>query len=223
MRPRFYRRMPAIPKGEWILKPHEIEQLSFEIIDAEAGPHDFTPEQWSIVRRMIHTSADFDYKRDIRLHPMAVDVGIDVIRNGGTIFTDTNMARTGIRTRDLDRFGGTTQCLMASDKIARLAKEKGITRARAAVDAVADDLKNAIYVVGNAPTALLRLIELIRQGAAHPALIVGLPVGFVNAAESKAELLELETPYITNVGRKGGSNVAASVVNALIILSGQGG
>lgn len=205
------------------MKPHEIEQLSFEIIDAEAGSHDFTPEQWAIVRRMIHTSADFDYKRDIRLHPKAVDVGIEVIRSGGIIFTDTNMARTGIRTRDLDRFGATSQCLMASHRIARLAEEKGITRARAAVDAVAGELKNAIYVVGNAPTALLRLIELIRQGAAHPALIVGLPVGFVNAAESKAELLELETPYITNVGRKGGSNVAASVVNALIILSGTAG
>lgn len=205
------------------MKPHEIEQLSFEIIDAEAGPHDFSPEQWSIVRRMIHTSADFDYKTDIRLHPMAVEIGIAVIRSGGTIFTDTNMARTGIRARDLDRFGVTSQCLMASDRIARFAAEQGITRARAAVDAVADDLKNAIYVVGNAPTALLRLIELIRQGVAHPALIVGLPVGFVNAAESKAELLELDTPYITNVGRKGGSNVAASVVNALILLAGQAG
>lgn len=205
------------------MKPHEIEQLSFKIIDTEAGPHDFTPAQWAIVRRMIHTSADFGYMKDIRFHPKAVAAGIKVIREGGTIFTDTNMARTGIRQKDLEGFGASAQCLMASKRISRVASERGITRARAAVDAVADELNHAVYVVGNAPTALLRLIALIREGRCQPALVVGLPVGFVNAAESKAELLDLETPFITNVGRKGGSNVAASVVNALIILAGQGG
>lgn len=205
------------------MKPYEIEQQSFNIIDEEAGPHDFTTEQWSIVRRMIHTSADFDYMKNVRIHPMAVAAGIKAIRGGGTIYTDTNMARTGIRSKALDHFGASVQCLMASDRISRTASEKGITRARAAVDAVVHELDNAVYVVGNAPTALLRLIELIRRERCRPALVVGLPVGFVNAAESKAELLDLETPYITNVGRKGGSNVAASVVNALVILSGQGG
>jgi precorrin-8X/cobalt-precorrin-8 methylmutase len=205
------------------MKPHEIEEKSFAIIDAEAGPHGFSSEQWSIVRRMIHTSADFDYINDVRFHPRAVDAGVNAVRTGGAIYTDTNMARTGIRIRDLEPFGATAQCLMASREIARVADQKGITRAKAAVDAVADNLDNAIYVVGNAPTALLRLIEHIRSGKSAPALVVGLPVGFVNAAESKAELLELDTPYITNVGRKGGSNVAASVVNALIILAGQNG
>jgi precorrin-8X/cobalt-precorrin-8 methylmutase len=204
------------------MKPYEIEQLSFKMIDMEAGPHDFTPVQWAIVRRMIHTSADFDYMKDIRIHPTAVAAGIKAIRAGGTIFTDTNMARTGIRQKELEGFGASTQCLMASEKISRVAAEKGITRAHAAVDAAVDELNNAVYVVGNAPTALLRLIELIREGRCQPALVVGLPVGFVNAAASKAELLDLETPFITNVGRKGGSNVAASVVNALIILAGQG-
>ena len=203
------------------MKPHEIEEKSFAIIDAEAGPHDFPTDQWSVVRRMIHTSADFDYIDDIRIHPQAVATGVRVIRNGGTIYTDTNMARTGIRTKDLERFGGAAQCLMASKQIARSAAEAGTTRALAAVDAVADQLDSAIYVVGNAPTALLRLIEHIRTGRSRPALVIGLPVGFVNAAESKKELLELNTPYITNVGRKGGSNVAASVANALIILAGQ--
>jgi precorrin-8X/cobalt-precorrin-8 methylmutase len=201
------------------MKPHEIEQRSFAIIDAEAGSHGFTPEQWSIVRRMIHTSADFDYMNDIRFHPRSISAGIKVIRTGGTVYTDTNMARTGIRERDLAPFGAETKCLMASEEIARMAANEGITRARAAVDAVAHRLDNGIYVVGNAPTALLRLIELVRLEKANPALIIGLPVGFVNAAESKAELMETDTPYITNTGRKGGSNVAASVVNALILLA----
>jgi precorrin-8X/cobalt-precorrin-8 methylmutase len=157
----------------------------------------------------------------VRIHPAAVDAGIAAIRGGGLIYTDTNMARAGIRERDLSRFGVNVQCLMASDQIARQAAEAGTTRALAAVDAVADRLENSIYVVGNAPTALLRLIEHIRKGTAGPALVVGLPVGFVNAAESKEELLRLDVPYITNVGRKGGSNVAAAVVNALIIMAGQ--
>ena len=199
------------------MKPHEIEQKSFAIIDGEAGDHGYPADQWPIVRRMIHTTADFEYIKDTRIHPEAVAAGIDAIRSGRAIFTDTNMARVGIRQHQLEPFGGQVCCLMADEAVARLAAEKGITRAKAAVDAVADRLDNGIYVVGNAPTALLRLIERIRQGQTRPALVVGLPVGFVNAAESKAELLELDTPYITNVGRKGGSNVAAAVVNALII------
>lgn len=203
------------------MQPHEIEQRSFAIIDAEAGPHSFSPVQWSIVRRMIHTSADFDYLATVRFHPRAVATGVDIIRNAGTIFTDTNMALSGIRTNDLERFGAHARCLMASPRIAQLAQAQGITRARAAVDDAAGRLDNAIYVVGNAPTALLRLIERVRQGEACPALIIGLPVGFVNAIESKQALLDLGTPYIANVGRKGGSNVAASVVNALILLANE--
>lgn len=203
------------------MKPNEIEQGSFAIIDTEAGPHGFDPQQWQIVRRMIHTSADFEYMNSVRFHPRAVTAGINAIRGGGAIFTDTNMARTGIRERDLAPFGVTVQCLMASDRIARRAAEAGTTRASAAVEAVADQLGNSIYVVGNAPTALLRLIEHIRKAEADPALVIGLPVGFVNAAESKEELLRLDVPYITNVGRKGGSNVAAAVVNALMIMAGR--
>ena len=201
------------------MKPQEIEKKSFEIIDDEAGDHGYPPDQWPIVRRVIHTSADFEYLTDIRIHPGAVDAGLKVIRSGGTIFTDTNMALTGIRQRDLKPYGNEIRCLMAEEEIALLAKEKGITRAKAAVDAVADRLENAIYAVGNAPTALLRLIELVREGFSRPALVIGLPVGFVNAAESKEALLELDIPYITNVGRKGGSNVAASVVNAIILMA----
>lgn len=203
------------------MKPHEIEQHSFAIIDAEAGPHGFAPAQWSIVRRMIHTSADFDYLTSVRIHPAAIEAGLAAIRAGAGIFTDTNMLRAGIRKHKLERLGGHVVCLMASPEVAQKATESGTTRAEAAVDAVSDQLTGAVYAVGNAPTALLRLIELIDDGQVRPALVIGLPVGFVNAAESKAALRERDIPYITNVGRKGGSNVAASVVNALLLLAAE--
>ncbi|MFZ1986997.1 MAG: precorrin-8X methylmutase [Desulfatitalea sp.] len=201
------------------MQPHEIERESFAIIEREAGPHDFSPAKWRIVQRMIHTTADFDYLHSVHFSSGAVAAGVAVIRAGGTVYTDTDMARVGINAQGLARFGGCAVCLMASPEIAQAALAAGTTRAQAAVDAVADRLAGAIYVVGNAPTALLRLIELVRQGRAKPALVVGLPVGFVNAAESKAWLLDQDVPYITNIGRKGGSNVAASVVNALILLA----
>lgn len=203
------------------MKPHEIEQLSFQIIDSEADDHDFSMDQWPVVRRVIHTSADFEWQQMIRFHPQAIAAGVAAIRSGCAIFTDTNMARAGIRQRDLVRFGGTVKCYMTEKRVAETAARKGITRAKAAVDVAAPELSGGIYVVGNAPTALLRLIELIDQGTVRPALVVGLPVGFVNAAESKALLLSGDVPFITNVGRKGGSNVAAAVVNALIILAGE--
>jgi precorrin-8X/cobalt-precorrin-8 methylmutase len=203
------------------MKPHEIEQLSFQIIDSEAGDHDFSSDQWPVVRRVIHTSADFEWQQMIRLHPQAIAAGVTAIRSGCTITTDTNMARVGIRQRDLVRFGCMVNCYMTEQRVAETAASKGITRAKAAVDVAAPELSGGIFVVGNAPTALLRLIELMDQGTVHPALVVGLPVGFVNAAESKALLLACDVPYITNVGRKGGSNVAAAVVNALIIMAGE--
>lgn len=206
-----------------MMKPHEIETLSFNIIDQETGPHGFSDEQWTIVRRMIHTSADFEYKDTIRFHPDAVAAGVAAIRNGKTIITDTNMARVGMRQSDLKPFGADVKCYMNDSAVAENAKTAGTTRAHAAVDAAVSDMEGGIYVIGNAPTALLHLIERVKEKKARPALIIGLPVGFVNAAESKAELLELDQPpYITNVGRKGGSNVAAAVINALVILAKQG-
>jgi precorrin-8X/cobalt-precorrin-8 methylmutase len=135
------------------------------------------------------------------------------------VFTDTNMARVGVRQRDLERFGGKARCLIAEPAIASLAVDKGITRAQAAVDAAVSEMEGGIYAVGNAPTALLRLVDLIQTGTARPALVIGLPVGFVNAAESKDALIATGYPHIANVGRKGGSNLAASVVNALLILA----
>lgn len=201
------------------MKPAEIESTSFDIIDREVGNHDFNGSQWAIVRRMIHTTADFEFKDMVRIHPGAIAAGLKAIRNGKMIITDTNMARVGIRTKELAQFGVTVKCYMNDPRIHEKAKSNGTTRAKVAVDMAVDDMRGGIYVVGNAPTALLRLMELIQEGKARPALIIGLPVGFVNAAESKAALLETDYPYISNIGRKGGSNLAASVVNALIILA----
>jgi precorrin-8X/cobalt-precorrin-8 methylmutase len=201
------------------MKPDEIEKLSFQIIEREIGAHHLTDEQWLIVRRMIHTSADFEYRDTVRFHPDAIKAGLEAIRSGKNIITDTNMARVGIRKKELDQFGASTACFMNDPAIHRQAQAGNLTRARVAVDMAVGDMEGGIYVVGNAPTALMRLVELVIEHKAQPALIIGLPVGFVNAAESKAALMELDYPFISNVGRKGGSNVAASVVNALAIMA----
>jgi precorrin-8X/cobalt-precorrin-8 methylmutase len=203
------------------MKPQEIERRSFQIIDDEAGEHGFPLDQWPVVRRMIHTSADFEWQQMVRLHPRAIASGVSAIKKGCIIVTDTHMARVGIRRRDLTPFGGVVRCYMTDERVAETAAREGITRATAAMDVAAPELAGGICVIGNAPTALLRLMELMDRGDARPALVVGLPVGFVNAAESKALLLEKDVPFVTNVGRKGGSNVAAAVVNALIIMAGQ--
>ncbi|MFA6010066.1 MAG: precorrin-8X methylmutase [Desulfobacteraceae bacterium] len=201
------------------MKPEDIERMSFDIIEKEAGDHGFSKKTWPIVRRMIHTSADFEYIESVRFHPDAVDAGVKAIRSGKNIVTDTTMALSGVRKKSIENFGGRVICYMADPHIGKKAGETGSTRARLAVDAAAADMEGGIYVVGNAPTALLRLLELVRERKVNPALVIGFPVGFVNAAESKAELLASEIPYITNEGRKGGSNIAASIVNALIIMA----
>ena len=201
------------------MKPEHIEALSFKIIDKEAGNHNFSPDEWEIVRRMIHTSADFEYMKTIRFHSDAISAGISAIRKGKPVITDTNMAKAGIRQRDLKQFGGEVKCFIIDPMVDKIAEETGTTRAKAAVDIAAAEMEGGIYVVGNAPTALLRLIELIEAGKGLPALVIGLPVGFVNAAESKDALIKSKITHISNIGRKGGSNVAASVVNALIKLA----
>jgi precorrin-8X/cobalt-precorrin-8 methylmutase len=201
------------------MKPGDIEALSFRIIDAEAGDHGFCERRWQIVRRMIHTSADFEYLQTVRFHPGAIDAGLAAIRAGADIVTDTRMALAGIRKTDLARHGGRVHCLIDDPVVGQAAAANGTTRAREAVDAAADRLAGGIFAVGNAPTALMRLLELVDAGRAAPALVIGLPVGFVNAAESKAALARRENlPYITNTGRKGGSNLAAAVINALLLL-----
>lgn len=205
------------------VNPQDIESTSFNIIDHEAGPHDFSPAAWQIVRRMIHTTADFEWKEMIQMHPDAICAGIAAIRNSMPLVTDTHMARRGIRRRDLDRWNGAVYCYVDDAAVTETARREGITRSRAAMDkAVNLHGKDAVYVIGNAPTALLRLMDHMDAAPDfRPALVVGLPVGFVNAAESKALLMEKDVPFITNTGRKGGSTVAAAVVNALIILAGE--
>ena len=146
------------------MTPSEIESMSFSIIDAEAGPHDFSPDEWQIVRRMIHTSADFDYMKTVRFHPSAILKGIQAIQAGKTIVTDTHMAKSGINAAGLAVHGGLAICLIQDDEVCRKARETGNTRAAKAVDAAVGEMEDGIYVVGNAPTALLRLISLIREG-----------------------------------------------------------
>ncbi len=206
---------------DWNLPPQEIERLSWGIIEAEAPPHAWPPQAWRIIRRMIHTTADFDWVESVRMHPQAIASGLAALKAGATVFTDTRMAQAGISQRRLAPFGARVRCLMDDPQVARLAVERGTTRALAAVDLALPELEGAIYVVGNAPTALYRLLQHVRAGQAQPALLVGLPVGFVNAAEAKAALAATSQPFITAVGRKGGSAVAASVINALAELCGE--
>ncbi len=205
--------------------PREIERRSLAIIDAEVPePRPFQGAQWEIVRRMIHTSADFELLSLVRFHAGACAAGLDALRSGCTIVTDTEMARCGIPLRRMEPLGCSVRCLMGDEEAARLAKEGGQTRAKVAVDLAQERFAPAVWVIGNAPTALLRLLELLESGAAAPALVVGMPVGFVNAAESKELLLAQErTPFITIRGRKGGSALAACVINALaeMLLAGR--
>ena len=205
------------------MKPREIENQSFAIISQEAGEHGFDPDQWRIISRMIHTSADFDYLQTVRFHPDAISAGIKAIENGCAIITDTHMAMAGIRNTDAAGFDCRVKCFMEDAGVRRSAARQGTTRAAAAVDAAVESMSGGIYVIGNAPTALLRLIEQVRSGRAGPALVVGLPVGFVNAAESKHLLAGTDLPHITNAGRKGGSAVAAAAVNALLGLATEKG
>ena len=204
---------------EWNLAPGEIEKRSFAIIDAEAPEHSWPAEVWSVIRRMVHTTADFEYVTSVRLNAGGLGPGIEAIRQGQTVVTDTNMARMGMTARRLEPFGVRVECLVDHPDVVRLAAAEGRTRSTAAMDLAVTMYPEAIFAVGNAPTALFRLLEHIRSGRVKPSFVVGLPVGFVNAAESKAALLEFDLPYLTNVGRKGGSNVAASVINALAELA----
>lgn len=202
--------------------PDEIEAESFRIIDSEVPePRPFCDEKWQIVRRMIHTTADFELLDLVRFHPDAVASGLRALRGGATIVTDTEMARQGIPVRRLEPLGATVRCLMNDARVVERARAEGITRATAAVDVAVREINPEIYVVGNAPTALIRIVEHLDAGAIAPALVVAMPVGFVNAAESKALLMSRQVPHVAIEGRKGGSALAASVVNALCVMAGE--
>jgi len=203
------------------MKPEEIETESFRIIDEEAGKHGWDEAEWQIVRRAVHTSADFEYVRSMVFSDNVVEKALAALRSGAGIVTDTNMALSGISKSRLAPFGCTVSCHVADAHVAEQAKREGITRSIAAMRKAVSNPANRIFVIGNAPTALFELLRLTAEGTARPELIIGLPVGFVGAEESKNALATVlhGTPFITNIGRKGGSNVAAAVVNALAILA----
>ena len=203
------------------LRPEEIEAGSFRIIDSEAGDHGWDEQEWQIVRRAIHTSADFEYIQSMVISEGAVDKAIDALRSGAGIVTDTTMALSGISKARLAGLGCVLTCHVADADVAGLAGREGITRSVAAMRKAVNNPANRIFVIGNAPTALFELLRLLNEGKTDPALIVGLPVGFVGAEESKNALAAThhQVPFITNIGRKGGSNVAAAVINALAILA----
>ncbi|SCI83854.1 Cobalt-precorrin-8X methylmutase [uncultured Clostridium sp.] len=202
---------------EYIKIPMDIENRSFEIIEAELGEHNFSKDELRIIKRVIHTTADFEYKDLIEISNNAIETAKEVLKNNPVIYTDTNMALSGINKKALNTLGGKVNCYVNLEEVHKDAKEKGITRSMAAVEkACANDVD--IFVFGNAPTALFKLKELIEEGRAKPKLIIAVPVGFVGAAESKENMDELSIPYIKVKGRKGGSTVAAAIINALMYM-----
>ena len=198
------------------LKPMEIEQRSFEIISQEAGDAIPDDERAMIIKRVIHTSADFDYIQNLCFSENAVQIAQKALKSGAWIVTDTKMALSGINKKSLQLAGGEAHCFISDEDIAQAAKEQGTTRASVCVDKAARLGRPLFYAVGNAPTALIRLYELIRQGTFRPELIIGVPVGFVNVVQSKELIMQTDVPYIVAKGRKGGSNVAAAICNALL-------
>lgn len=198
------------------IKPMDIEKRSFEIITELLGERKLDPENELVIKRVIHTSADFDYADNLVFSPHAVQKGIEALRSGCDIVTDTQMAKAGINKTILGKLGGEVHCFMSDPDVAAEAKERDITRAIVSMERAAKLSKPCIFAIGNAPTALISLHEQIQAGTLHPALIVGVPVGFVNVVESKELILDSEVPYIVARGRKGGSNVAAAICNALL-------
>lgn len=198
------------------LKPNEIEIKSFEIITEILGAGKLDPKTESIVKRCIHTSADFDYADNLYFSPGSVDILSQALRNGHDIVTDTQMAKAGIDKTRLSAFGGEVHCFMSDEDVKELAVERGVTRAIISMEKAAKLEKPYILAVGNAPTALLAAYDLISKGRMNPTGIIGVPVGFVNVVYSKELIMELSTPCIVARGRKGGSNIAAAVCNALL-------
>lgn len=198
------------------VKPREIETRSFEIITQELGDRKLPEDQELIIKRCIHTSADFDYADNLCFSENAVKKAMDAIKGGACIVTDTQMAKSGINKRALARYGGEVFCFMSDEDVAAQAKENGTTRATASMDKAASLKQPLIFAIGNAPTALVRLYELIEEEKIRPELIIGVPVGFVNVVQSKELIMQTDVPYIVARGRKGGSNIAACIVNALL-------
>ena len=196
--------------------PNDIEKRSMEIIAEELGEVKLDEEKLSIIKRVIHTSADFDYVRTLHFSEDAVQKALEALKNGATIVTDTNMAKAGINKAGMDKLGCKAVCYMADPDVAAQAKIEGSTRAAACMEKACLIEGPVIIAIGNAPTALVRLDELIKAGKIKPELIIAVPVGFVNVVEAKELIMQAGVPYIVARGRKGGSNVAAAICNALI-------
>lgn len=202
------------------LSPQDIEAESMRIIDREAGSHSFSEDEWTIVRRIIHATADFEVMKTIRFHPQAIAAGIAAMKQGNPVYTDTQMLKAAIGGKLQEQYGCSAVCLVADSEVKRVSTASGITRSAAAMQAAAALLQNGIVAIGNAPTALFEAVGLCREGAMSPALIIGMPVGFVGAAESKQALLESGLVSITMLGRKGGTPAAVATINALMQLAG---
>ena len=202
------------------LKPMEIEKRSFEIIEAELTTQ-IPPEYKPIVKRVIHTTADFSYETSLVFSPGAVQLALEAIRSGTAIVTDTNMAGSGVNKKAAARFGCPVFCYMSDEDVAAAAQQEGTTRAAASVKKAAAQNPDCIMVVGNAPTAPYQIEALYRQGKFCPRLVIGVPVGFVNVVEAKEALIASGISYIAARGRKGGSNVAAAIVNALLYMASE--
>ncbi len=200
---------------EW-MKPDEIEKRSMEIIESEISLAGWSLTEQAVVKRCIHASADFDYASNLYFSPGAAEQALDILRQGASIVTDTNMAAAGINKKALGKIGGTVRCFMADEDVAMEAKKRGITRAAVSMERAAGLKGPVVFAVGNAPTALLYLDKMIQAGKICPAFIIAVPVGFVNVVEAKERICRLKTPCIVAKGRKGGSSIAAAICNALI-------
>ena len=200
------------------VRPQDIEKRSFAIISKELEEKGIVlpKEQELVTKRAIHTSADFDYAKTMTYSAHAVGIAKKLIQNGADIVTDTNMALAGVNKKELVKYGGEAHCFMAEEEVAKIAKERGVTRAAVSMEKAAQIEKPVIFAIGNAPTALIELYEMIKSGKYRPAFIIGVPVGFVNVEAAKDLILKTDVPYIINRGRKGGSNIAAAICNALL-------
>jgi precorrin-8X/cobalt-precorrin-8 methylmutase len=202
-------------------KSFDIEKRSFEIIESEVGNHDYNENEWVIVRRVIHATADFDFadKQKIIFHKEAIESAFNALRQRCTIVTDVDMVLAAISKKSIIDLGLKAVCYISDSMVAEQARRLGKTRSETAMRRAAKDMDGGIVAIGNAPTALYEVISMVREGITKPALVIGIPVGFVSAAESKEELAKMHNlPFITNVGRKGGSSSVSSIINAIMLL-----
>ena len=205
-------------------KGQSIEDESMQIIENEIGSHPYNEQEWPIVRRIIHSTADFDFARDNKIifQKNAVQSGLDALKNGCSIIVDVNGIIGLMNKQNPKDFGNDVICNISEPSLIEAAKKENKTRAQMSMRIAKEDMNDGIVVIGNAPTALLEVMEMIKEGIAKPALVIGIPVGFVSAVESKDELAKMDIPFITNQGRKGGSPCASAIVNALYKLLRQG-